>query len=70
MHIKSGLPNSFKHLESTVNDRIPTRFDDIQREILLDRFRDYYNQKSIVDIATTSSYKLGDVIGDKLNKII
>ena len=70
MHIKSGLPNSFKHLESTVNDRIPTSFDDIQREILLDRFRDYYNQKSIVDIATTSSYKLGDVIGDKLNKII
>lgn len=70
MHIKNGLPNSFKHLESTVNDRIPTRFDDIQREILLDRFRDYYNQKSIVDIATTSSYKLGDVIGDKLNKII
>ena len=70
MHMKIGLPNSFKHLESTVNDRIPTRFDDIQREILLDRFRDYYNQKSIVDIATTSSYKLGDVIGDKLNKII
>lgn len=70
MQIKIGLPKRFEHLNETANSRIPTRFDDIQKEILMDRVKDYFQQKSPVDVTGQTTYRLGDVIGEKLNEII
>ena len=71
MQIKIGnLPRRFEHLRQTRDDYIPTRFDDIQKEILLDRFKEYYAQKAPTGGLENSTFKLGDVIGNKLDKII
>ncbi len=65
-----------KIVNSTVKKpftRIPTRYDDIQQEIIAERMKssvkDY--KKYVPQIEQeTGSFKLGDVIGEKLNKII
>ena len=53
--------------------RIQTRFDDIQQEIIAERMRssvkEYKKYVPQID-KETSSFMLGDVIGQKLNKII
>lgn len=53
--------------------KIPTRFDDIQKEIITERMKNCVEayKKYIPQINEASiTYKLGDVIGKKLNKII
>ena len=53
--------------------RIPTRFDDIQQEIIAERMRssvkEYKKYVPQID-KEEGSFILGDVIGQKLNKII
>ena len=52
--------------------RIPTRYDDIMKEIMEEKLkaalREYAKYSSPTTDGTT--YKLSDVIGEKLNKII
>ncbi|MBR5555109.1 hypothetical protein IKU74_03745 [bacterium] len=52
------------------NCKIPTRFDDIQKEIHFDKMKDYYVQAKVPQVEQGSTFKLGDVLGDKLNKIL
>ena len=70
MKAELGLPKRFEHLKGARESRIPTRFDDIQKEILLDKVKDYFAQKNIAEDAVGKIYKLGSVIGDKLNGIV
>ena len=52
--------------------RIQTRYDDIIKDIMKERLsvaiKEYKKYNEILSDGTT--YKLGDVIGEKLNKII
>ena len=55
------------------NNNIPTRFDDIQKEITTERiknsvkaYKKYVPQSDNV----IKTYKLGDILGEKLSKII
>lgn len=62
----------YKTAQEFLPDRIPTRFDDIQKEIAEARLEEYYKQvASPPDSGKT--YTLGSVIsetlGEKLNKI-
>lgn len=53
--------------------KIPTRFDDIQKEIIAERMKNCVEayKKYIPQINEPNiTYKLGDVIGKKLSKII
>lgn len=70
MQIKMGIPKQFKTGLDFENCRIPTRFDDIQKEILFDKMKDYYTSTKTPQVEQGSTFKLGDVIGDKLNKIV
>lgn len=52
---------------------IPTRFDDIQNEIIREKmknsveaYKKYVNQTE----SQIETYKLGDILGEKLNEII
>ncbi len=52
---------------------IPTRFDDIQNEIVREKmknsveaYKKYVNQTE----SQIETYKLGDILGEKLNEII
>ncbi len=47
--------------------RIPTRYDDITREIYEAKLMPYYKQFKPQETANT--FKLGDVLGNKLNSI-
>lgn len=62
----------YKTAQEFLPDRIPTRFDDIQKEIAEARLEEYYKQATSQP-DTGKTYKLGSVIsealGKKLNKI-
>lgn len=47
-------------------DKIPTRYDDIQKDILEARLKKYYNQKS--PKIKEGTYKLGEVCSNVLGK--
>lgn len=48
---------------------MPTRFDDINKEIAAERAEKYY--KAVASkVSDTSTYKLGDKIGNLLDKIV
>ena len=49
------------------NDYIPTRYDDIQEEIRLAKLKDYFEQQKPIEV---KSYKLGDLLGNKLDKVV
>ena len=50
-------------------NKVPTRFDDIQKEIKMVKINQYFNQKPNMQIKE-GTYKIGDVIGKNLNKIV
>lgn len=50
-------------------NKIPTRFDDIQQEIKMQKINQYFNQKPNIKIQE-GTYKIGDRIGKTLNKIV
>ncbi len=58
---------------SKINEYIPTRFDDIQKEIIAERMKNwveaYKKYTPQIDLQN-ETYQLGDVIGKKLSKII
>lgn len=56
-----------KPIKQYVQERIPTRFDDIQKEILKEKFADYNALNKPTNVEKT--YTLGSVIGDKLSHI-
>ncbi len=62
----------YKTAQQFISDKIPTRYDDIQREIAEARLEEYYKQ--VESEAAQTTYKLGNVIsealGNKLNKIV
>ena len=49
-------------------DRIPTRYDAIQKEIREARLKQYFEQK--IPKVKEGTYKLGDVFSDALGKIL
>lgn len=49
-------------------DRIPTHYDDVMKEIREAEFRKYFNQKT--PKVKEGTYKLGDVFGDVLAKVL
>ena len=52
-----------------VNQYIPTRFDDIRKDIAAEQAEKYY--KAIAsNTKNNSTYKLGDVAGKILNQIV
>ncbi|MBO8430018.1 hypothetical protein IAC76_01390 [Spirochaetes bacterium] len=55
-----------------LTDRIPTRYDDITKEIAQDKMRallEEYEKYVTPPEKEVTYYKLGDLLGDKLNKI-
>lgn len=70
MQIKIGIPQRYRSGMDFQNCKIPTRFDDIQKEIHFDKMKDYYVQAKVPQVEQGSTFKLGDVLGDKLNKIV
>lgn len=48
--------------------RIPTRYDDILKEIQEAKFKKYYEQKS--PKVKEGTYKLGKIFGDILGKVL
>lgn len=58
------VKNSTKH--------IPTRFDDIQKEIMQERIQNAIKayKKYVTSPQEVNFYKLGDVLGEKLDKIV
>lgn len=57
---------------TTVNkkffDKIPTRFDDIQKEIQIDKMKKYFYQKT--PEVKQGNYIIGDVFGKILDKVV
>ncbi len=49
--------------------KVPTRFDDIQKEIKMEKIAKYFNQKPNTQIKE-GSYKIEDVLGKTLNQIV
>lgn len=49
-------------------NRIPTRFDDIQKKIKMGKVKQYFEQKQ--PKVKEGTYLLGDVIGKSLDKIV
>lgn len=62
-----NLKIAFKNVER-LSKNIPTRFDDITNEIVKENMEKYY--KSVESKEPVKYFKLGDMLGDKLNKII
>lgn len=62
---------SLKIVKNNLN-RIPTRYDDIMKEIMEEKLKAALREHAKYSSPTTdgTTYKLGDVIGEKLNKII
>jgi len=61
---------AFDIIKEIKANKIPTRFDDIKKEIFLERAKDYFNSIQSQKAKSNSTYILGDVIGEKLNKIM
>ncbi len=61
---------AFDIIKEIKANKIPTRFDDIRKEIFLEKAKDYFNSLDLAKIKLNSTYILGDVAGEKLNKII
>lgn len=62
-----------KILEKNVEkfaQKIPTRFDDITKEIRMDKAGVKAYKKLMKSPASISYYKLGDKLGEKLNKLL
>ncbi len=59
----------FKSIQK-LNDRIPTRFDDITKEILMDKAGVKAYKKITEQMGDVVYYKLGDRLGEVLNRII
>lgn len=59
--------NSLKNVIKFPQVKIPTRFDDIQREIAMEKAQAYYNQTPKITDNTTT-YTLGSIIGSELGK--
>ena len=55
------------YARKNITDRIPTRFDDITKEIIADKNRKYFQQAQTPEV--TTYYTIGSVVGEKLNKI-
>lgn len=57
---------------ATVNkknfDKIPTRFDDIQKEIKMEKMKKYFEQKT--PEIKQGKYLIGDVFGKILDKVV
>lgn len=49
-------------------DKIPTRFDDIQKEIQIEKMKKYFEQKT--PEIKQGNYFLGDVCGKIFNKVV
>ena len=49
-------------------DRIPRRFDDIQKEIQMEKVKQYFKQKQ--PELKEGTYKIGDVLGKVLDKVV
>ncbi len=60
------LAKSFKNF----SEKIPTRFDDITKEILMEKAGVKEYKKITEQIGNIEYYKLGDKLGEVLNKII
>ncbi len=56
----------FKNVLKFPESKIPTRFDDIQKEIEKERLEAYYNQTKQVSDGKT--YSIGSVISEELGK--
>ena len=50
-------------------NKVPTRYDDIQKEIKMQKIYQYFNQKPNIQIKK-GTYQIGDILGEKLNKIV
>ncbi len=49
-------------------NRIPTRFDDIQKEIKMEKVKQYFEQKQ--PKLEKGTYLLGDVLGKVFDKVV
>ena len=50
--------------------KIPTRFDDIQKEIRIAKFKDYYELQEVPKIAEEKTYKLGSKVSEALRAMV
>lgn len=62
-----------KSITGNISDRIPTRYDDITKEIMQDKMtamlKEYEKYVSSPADKEVIYYKLGDVLGETLNKL-
>lgn len=70
MNVKNPILQFYKTIDKQAG-KIPTRFDDITKEIAAEKMEKYYRQN---ETNSTSTYTLGNVLseelGDLLNKVI
>lgn len=62
-----------KHISQVIDTKIPTRYDDITKEIAMEKMEKLakeYEQGMFKLPEKITYYKLGDVLGDKLDKIV
>ncbi len=61
-----SIKNIAQNFIQIVDSKIPTRFDDIQKEIEQARIEEYFNQ--FIPQKNDKTYSLGSVIGEELGK--
>lgn len=55
-------------LTPKIIDKIPTRFNDIQKEIQIEKMKKYFEQKT--PEIKQGNYIIGDIFGKILNKVV
>lgn len=61
-----SIKNIAQNFIQIVDSKIPTRFDDIQKEVEQARIEEYFNQ--FIPQKNDKTYSLGSVIGEELGK--
>lgn len=63
-----------KYAAGNISDKIPTRYDDIMKEIVQDKMTALLNayEKDVMasEGKDITYYRLGDVLGETLNKVV
>lgn len=52
-----------------LSDRIPTRYDDITKEIQSEKFKNYFEQQTKPTAIEEKTYQLGSKIGEALRAL-
>ena len=55
---------------SLKSDYIPTRFDDIKREIHLEKYQKYFQQQETSQVIENKTVQLGKIINDKAKELL